>query len=236
MYINFPQISSPNLLTYMYNTMQPPETIPKSFAGCLPHKTLKLSLSRSRSRCNSNLSSPRNPMKSPGGENGSTSSRGSSSSSSTRSREEEEYREVFRRFDNDNDGKVSALGLRSYFASVGEYVSEEDAEAVIADLDGDGDNLIDFQDFLRLMKRNNNNNNNKEGGGGEEDLKAAFGIFELEKGCGRITPKSLQRVLSRLGDSKSYDECVAMIQVFDTHGKGEIGYPEFHEMMMHGFN
>lgn len=171
-------------------------------------------------------------MKSPGGENGSTSSRGSSSSSiSNRSKEEEEYREVFRRFDNDNDGKVSALGLRSYFASVGEYMSEEDAEAVIADLDADGDNLIDFQDFLRLMTKNNKNNNKKE-----EDLKAAFGIFELEKGCGRITPKSLQRVLSRLGDSKSYDECVAMIQVFDTHGKGEIGYPEFHEMMMHGFN
>nr|WNT99846.1 calcium-binding protein [Gymnema sylvestre] len=224
---------------YMYSNMQQPadqpETIPKSF-GCLPQKTLKLNLSRSRSRCSSSLSSPRN-LKSPGGggggEYGSTSSRGSSSSSSnittTRSKEEEEYREVFRRFDNDNDGKVSASGLRSYFASVGEYMSEEDAEAVITDLDTDGDNLIDFQDFLRLMTKNN-----KEGG--EEDLKAAFGMFEMEKGCGRITPKSLQRVLSRLGDSKSYDECVAMIQVFDTQGKGEIGYPEFQEMMMHGLN
>ncbi|KAL0461514.1 UNVERIFIED_CONTAM: putative calcium-binding protein CML41 [Sesamum latifolium] len=53
----------------------------------------------------------------------------------------------------------------------------------------------------------------------------------MEKGSGRITAKSLQRVLGRLGDQKSYDECVAMIRVFDSDGKGELGYHEFQQMM-----
>ncbi|XP_027078132.1 probable calcium-binding protein CML41 [Coffea arabica] len=192
-----------------------PERVPKSF-GCLPHRNLKLSLSRSRSKsASSSTSSPRTP-KSP-----SVTPR-KSTSSSTQSKEDE-YREVFRRFDNDNDGRISAVELRAYFGSVGEYMSHEDAETVIRDADTDGDSLIDFQDFLRLMKKE---------GSEDEDLKAAFEMFEFQKGSGRITPKSLQKVLSRLGDAKSYDECVEMIEVHDTDGKGELHFQEFQQMMM----
>lgn len=92
---------------------------------------------------------------------------------------------------------------------------------MIEELDGDGDNLIDFRDFMRLMKKE----------GEDEDLKAAFEMFEFEKGSGRITPKSLQRVLSRLGDVKSDNECEAMIRVFDTDGNGVLDFHEFNQMM-----
>lgn len=134
---------------------------------------------------------------------------------------EKELREVFRRFDSDSDGKISPAELRSHFAAVGEYMSYEEAEGIISHLDSDNDKLLDFQDFLRLM----------EGGGErEEDLRAAFGIFECSD-SGRITARSLQRVLGQLGDKRSYEECVAMIRVFDSDGKGEIGYDEFQQMM-----
>ncbi|GKU94607.1 hypothetical protein SLEP1_g8072 [Rubroshorea leprosula] len=135
---------------------------------------------------------------------------------------EDELKEVFRRFDSDGDGKISALELRAFFASVGEYMSHEDAQGVIEELDTDGDDMLDFDDFLRLMKRESNN---------EEDLKKAFEMFELEKGDGCITPRGLQRMLQRLGDPKSYDECVAMIQVYDTDGNGVLDFHEFNQMM-----
>ncbi|KAH6806481.1 hypothetical protein C2S51_031312 [Perilla frutescens var. frutescens] len=138
---------------------------------------------------------------------------------------EEELRGVFRRFDSDSDGKISPAELRSHFASVGEYMSYEDAEGIISHLDSDNDKLLDFQDFLRLMEHDGGG-----GGGEEEDLRAAFGIFECS-GSGRITARSLQRVLGQLGDKRSYDECVAMIRVFDSNGKGEIGYDDFQQMM-----
>ncbi|PPD80519.1 hypothetical protein GOBAR_DD22549 [Gossypium barbadense] len=98
-------------------------------------------------------------------------------------------KQVFRYFDGDDDGKISALELRAYFGSIGEYMSHEDAQ----------------------MK--------------------AFEMFELEKGSGCITPKGLQKMLNRLGDAKSYDECVAMIQVYDIDGNGVLDFHEFHQMM-----
>lgn len=135
---------------------------------------------------------------------------------------EAELRQVFRHFDSDGDGKISALELRAYFGSIQEYMSHEEAQGAISDLDTDGDNLLDFQDFLRLMQREE---------GKQEDLKRAFEMFEMEKGCGCITPKGLQRMFHRLGDAKSYDECVAMIQAFDTDGNGVLDFQEFHRMM-----
>ncbi|KAF2283626.1 hypothetical protein GH714_012516 [Hevea brasiliensis] len=99
----------------------------------------------------------------------------------------------------------------------------KEAQAVIDDLDSDGDKLLDFKDFLSLMKREANEE--------DDDLKKAFEMFEMEKGSGCITPKGLQRMLHRLGDAKSYDECVAMIHVFDTDGNGVLDFQEFHQMM-----
>ena len=42
---------------------------------------------------------------------------------------EDELRQVFYRFDANDDGKISALELRSYFGSFGEYMSHEQAKA-----------------------------------------------------------------------------------------------------------
>jgi len=173
------------------------------------NKGLRLSLHRRRSKSSSTSRSPNSPM--------------SPCTPKKDSTKEDELREVFRCFDSDGDGRISALELRAYFGSIGEYMSHEEAQLAINDLDADQDNLLDFQDFLRLMKREANDNT--------DDLKMAFEMFEMEKGSGYITPKGLQRMLRRLGDAKSYDECVAMIQVFDIDGNGVLDFYEFNQMM-----
>ncbi|XP_016494212.1 putative calcium-binding protein CML41 [Nicotiana tabacum] len=184
--------------------------IPKYF-GCSSHKNLTVKLLRLRSKSSSSSQSSSTTPKSP-------------NISRRNSSREDEFREVFRHFDTDNDGKISAFELRAYFGSIGEHMSHEDAQEIIDELDTDGDSFIDFEDFKKMVVQ-------KEGTSDDESLKAAFEMYEVEKGCGRITPKSLQRVLSRLGDPKSYDECVTMIQVYDTDGNGELDYHEFRQMM-----
>ncbi|GAB2279708.1 hypothetical protein Dimus_014348 [Dionaea muscipula] len=139
----------------------------------------------------------------------------------------DELKEVFRYFDTDNDGKISAYELRSFFGSIGEHMSQEDAQGVIDDLNSDGDRMLSFHDFVRLVTIG------KVAAGGDhrDELKKVFEMFEYEKGSGRITPKGLQRMLSRLGDSKSHDECVAMIKIYDIDGDGALDFNEFHQMM-----
>lgn len=144
----------------------------------------------------------------------------------TSSRSEDVLKEVFRHFDCDGDGRISAFELRSYFGSVGEYISHEEVQGVIDDLDSDGDNLLGFEDFMRLMKRDGEEDDDEEG-----VIKEAFEMFEIEKGSGSITPKSLQRMLQRLGDVRSYDECKAMISAFDIDGNGVLDFHEFQQMM-----
>lgn len=184
---------------------------------CFPNVGLRISLHKKKAKPNgsssSSSSAPRSPSQTP-------SSPFRRPKGLTR---EEELREVFLQFDMNEDGKISAFELRRYFGSIGECISQEDAQEVIDELDSDKDGMLDFGDFVKLMDSKQE--------GVDDDLRKVFEMFEHEKGYGRITPRGLQRALNRLGDSKSYDECVAMIQVFDVNGDGELDFNEFHHMM-----
>lgn len=146
----------------------------------------------------------------------------SSSPTKTLSKQEE-YGHVFRHFDSNGDGKISSEELRAYFASIGESMSSEEAKTVVREFDNNGDDLLDLGEFVKLIER--------DGGEGDDDLKRAFEMFELDKGCGCITPKGLQRMLNRLGDAKSYEECVSMIRAFDLDNNGVLDFHEFLLMM-----
>ncbi|XP_004147818.1 probable calcium-binding protein CML41 [Cucumis sativus] len=129
---------------------------------------------------------------------------------------------AFRHLDVDGDGKISCNELQSYFASIGEYMTWNDARSVIGDFDRDGDELLELGDFERMVKGEEEE---------EEDLKRAFEMFEGEKGCGFIEATGLQKMFGRLGYVKSKEECMAMIKVFDVDGDGVIDYHEFLRMM-----
>ena len=47
-----------------------------------------------------------------------------------------------------------------------------------------------------------------------EELREAFRMYEMD-GSGCITPKSLKRMLSRLGEARSVEDCSVMIGQFD---------------------
>ncbi|XP_047087486.1 probable calcium-binding protein CML25/26 [Lolium rigidum] len=136
---------------------------------------------------------------------------------------------VFDAFDKDGDGKVSASELRCGLGStLGEDVSEEDAAALLAAVDANGDGLLDQEEFSRLA-----------GGAQEEDdlikgrcLMEAFGMYASSSST-MITPASLRRTLSRLGSHElGVEECRAMICRFDLDGDGVLSFDEFRVMMM----
>lgn len=135
-----------------------------------------------------------------------------------------QYARVFNHFDENGDGKISPSELQQCVEAIGGTMSPEEAEAAMELLDSDRDGLVGLDDFVRFV----------EGGEEEEkvnDLKEAFKMFEME-GCGCITPKSLKRMLGRLGECKTVDECQAMISRFDLNGDGVLCFDEFRVMML----
>ncbi|KAF0889647.1 hypothetical protein E2562_030128 [Oryza meyeriana var. granulata] len=136
---------------------------------------------------------------------------------------------VFAAFDKDGDGKVSASELRGCMAAaLSEDVSEEEAAAILATADSDGDGLLDHEEFARLQET-------------EEDqeerircLREAFEMYAAEETT-VITPASLRRMLRRLGSQHQQlgmEDCRAMICRFDLDGDGVLSFDEFRVMML----
>lgn len=131
---------------------------------------------------------------------------------------------VFRYFDKNGDGKISPEELQSCVRAVGGELSAKEAEAAVKSSDMDGDGMLGMEDFEMLMEANGEEEEKTK------DLKEAFGMYEME-GSGCITPKSLKRVLSRLGESKTIEDCKVMIHMFDINGDGVLSFEEFSAMM-----
>ena len=64
---------------------------------------------------------------------------------------EEELVEVFKIFDKDNDEKIDASDLKLIFTELGEDVTDEECRIMIDEHDIDGDEELDFDEFVNLM-------------------------------------------------------------------------------------
>ncbi|PIA51217.1 hypothetical protein AQUCO_01100211v1 [Aquilegia coerulea] len=139
-----------------------------------------------------------------------------------------EFECVFRHCDVDGDGKVSPMELQHCVKNVCGEISEQEVEDIVSSLDSDGDGLLGLEDFIGLVK-----GKGKQEEGIEEnikDLKEAFRMYAME-GSEGITPTSLKRMLNRLGESKTIEECMVMIDHFDLDGDGVLSFNEFIVMM-----
>jgi calmodulin len=63
----------------------------------------------------------------------------------------EEYIEAFRVFDREGNGTVNRDELRHIMVALGERVSVEELDVMLQDADVNGDGLIEYKNFVRLM-------------------------------------------------------------------------------------
>jgi calcium-binding protein CML len=136
-----------------------------------------------------------------------------------------ELQTVFNHFDEDKDGKLSASELISCVKTIGGDLSIEEAESAVKSSDLNGDGLLDFHEFHTLMETSSGSEEEKK-----TELKQAFGIYDME-GCGVIKAEGLKRMLSRLGELRTINDCKAMIRAFDLNDDGVLSFDEFLVMM-----
>ncbi|CAM8984309.1 unnamed protein product [Rhodiola kirilowii] len=134
-------------------------------------------------------------------------------------------RSVFSYFDVNGDGKITPEELRT---TVGEErMTAEEAAAAVKSLDLDGDGVLGLDEFEQLMMEEARGEDEREW-----ELKEAFQIFKAEEEESEgITASGLKRMLTRLGEVWSMEECRMMIKEFDLDGNGVISFDEFVSMM-----
>ncbi|CAJ2676070.1 putative calcium-binding protein CML25-like [Trifolium pratense] len=157
----------------------------------------------------------------------STSSRSTSLSVRSRARLAAELEEVFKKFDANGDGKISASELGSIMANLGQPSTEQELNSMIREVDADGDGCINLQEFIELNTKGVDSDEILE------NLKDAFAVFDMD-GNGCITAEELNTVMRSLGEECSLAECRRMIGGVDSDGDGMIDFEEFRMMMMMG--
>ncbi|CAN6466675.1 unnamed protein product [Victoria cruziana] len=134
----------------------------------------------------------------------------------------EEMRRVFAKFDANKDGKLSAEELGRVLNTLARDNSQTEVMRMMKVADTDDDGFIDFNEFMAVIGM---------GGGVQEvDMQSAFHLFDVD-GDGKISGEEVYKVLRRLGESCSLEECKRMVKRVDKDGDGKVDIQEFMAMM-----
>ncbi|XBH55347.1 hypothetical protein VPH35_077451 [Triticum aestivum] len=106
--------------------------------------------------------------------------------------------------------------------SLGQRPSEEELREMIAEVDTDGNGVVDFSEFLTLLDRKMR--------GAEDELREAFRVFDQDKN-GFISLDEFRHVMVKLGERLSDEEVAEMLREADLDGDGQINYSEFARVM-----
>merc|ERR1712071_468487 len=136
-----------------------------------------------------------------------------------------DLKEAFSMFDIDGDGTITIIELREVMKSLGQNPTEKELKQMIRSVDADGNNEIDFDEFLILMSSKKPSSDDPD-----KELRDAFAVFD-DDNSGSISREELKKLMKNLGQSLSDGELDAMMDEVDTDGNGEIDFNEFKSMM-----
>jgi len=140
----------------------------------------------------------------------------------TVSKETENLRTAFISLDKNGDGKLSLEELKSGFVSAG--FNMQDLNLIIESCDGDGNEYIDYSEFLTATINWKKVLN-------KEKLESVFRTFDKDAN-GKISLDELKEFFGNAGDSLDNQAWMEMIREADANGDGQIDLEEFIKLML----
>ena len=108
--------------------------------------------------------------------------------------------------------------------SLGKNPSDAEVLEIIREADDDGNDQIDFKEFLHLMARKMKDTDT------DEELNQGFKIFDQD-GDNVISKEDLRKLMKTLGETLTEEELDDMINVADAKGDKKISFEEFTEVL-----
>jgi len=131
--------------------------------------------------------------------------------------------------DEDKGGSISPQELGSLMETLGLKPNQEELDAMIREIDEDGNGEIEFDEFVQVMSRKVQPTYTPE------EVKAAFKVFETPNAGlpgGHVKTTALERALTTYGTEKlTLEEAQDLLSQVDPENSGSINYVEYVNMM-----
>ena len=132
---------------------------------------------------------------------------------------------MFGLFDKDGGGTISNSELGTVMRTLGQNPTETEIEAMIREVDIDGNGEIDFDEFCRLMVKQ------MEQHQPAEELVEVFKIFDKDSN-GQIDWYDLGVAFREIGEKISDEDLKAMIDEHDHDKDKALNFNEFVRMLL----
>merc|ERR1719245_121048 len=136
----------------------------------------------------------------------------------------EQLKIAFNLFDSDHNGAIDRNEMQTVLKTLGQNISQEETEDMMASVDLNNDGEIDFAEFVQMMENRMFLPSNTL------EYQDAFKFFD-KNGDGAIDFNELKDVLLSLGEDFTEQDIHDMIDEADLSGSGKVNFDEFILMM-----
>ena len=136
------------------------------------------------------------------------------------SNKEKEIKDIFDKYDSNRDGNVTSDELANILKAININVSDEEIKEIIEELELEGNNEINYENFVSIVNRREKDVDT------EEEVLKAFKFFDKE-GNGLININDLKHIMITVSKNLSELEIDDMLKEADLDMDGFINYEEF---------